>query len=335
MRKSVLLVGWLAMLSVVSIEGGIWYHHHVRSNRLQAWSNNIHVDKIPTLSPRGAKSVQNLPDKNLILALSPSGYSISYAETNGKLFVGDMASPADVEELSFAGSISNIKWIDNQSLLLVTASETSYSKNFVLYRYDFANHQRRLIYPFTGFQKDDFIQSIGFTVATNDTYIVIGNGQKNIVYQFNTNGILFQADLGGLVPVQICMGETNRNVYFQDIHNMLYVKSEENGSIHLIAKDAVLIRNIGNDIYYGILKNGSIVSVCKYENDSSSIVESLPKPISKSNLYVDHNGMVFTWNKQELRNEKHVWKVPSGFQMRMGDGGLFIASAKEIKMVVY
>lgn len=327
MRKSswTAIAIWGVLLTVgTSVAEGAVYHHEVVTMHpaVQTVQKSIN-----TLNPSHATPAPSVQDTSL-MGVSNDGNFLAYVTSSHELKITSVPAKT-TQTVAFLNPIIYLKWIENRSVFVVTKS----GGILTLYRYDLASGQEYEIHQFRGYQ----VQSIGFSPYTNDTYVIVGNGLDNAAYRFDTNGNFYSVYFHGVTPLHAAVGETNMTVYMESTAHSIVAESEVTGSTATVARNATLLTEMNNSIYFGSLSKRGITEIIKYANGATQQVVQFHSPQRSNDIFVDGKGHVFSINGDYVTNQStgQKWLIPKGSQAKCAQGGIVLMEKNAFKIIAY
>lgn len=320
---------------ITTIEVGVFQHYN---NLLVAASRATATTALNTaVQPTVLRNIQVL--QNNLAAVSDTGQSFAYVDPHEMLHVVDLQTGQEIYHLQLLYQPVYLSWIRNDSLFIGTTapdgqlqdlrlstisllgggsltnttgsgsnSQTTSSANATsgsATANSAAANSVRLLHVFTGYGTNATFKQIAFSPYTNDVYILIASSSASVVYHYGTNGNLEHIHLGGRYVTDVAMTRTAGVMYFQDLSSgtpNVWLFSRINGP-SLVQRNAVIVRVLGNDLYYGSVDgNGNVTAVYRDVNGKPSLVTSLTTPLSQQDVFVNDQGQVVTVNNGEKAN---------------------------------
>ena len=316
---------WGVLLTVgTSVAEGAVYHREVVTMKPAVRTVQKSINTLNPSHGIPAPGVQNTS----LMGVSNDGNFLAYVTSFHELTITSVPAKT-TQTVAFPNPIVYVKWIENRSVFVVTKS----GGNLTLYRYDLASGQKYEIHQFRGYQ----VQSIGFSPYTNDTYVIVGNGLDNAAYRFDTNGNFYDVYFRGMTPLHAAVGETNMTVYMESTAHTIVAESEVTGSTSTVARNAKLLTETNNSIYFGSLSKRGITEIEKYANGVTQKVVQFHSPQHSNDIFVDGKGYVFSINGDYVTNQStgQKWLIPKGSQVKCVESGIVLVEKNAFKIVAY
>jgi hypothetical protein len=320
---------------ITAIEVGVFQHYdHLL---VDASKTTASTALNATVQPTVLRNIQLL--QNNLAAVSDTGQSFAYVDPHEVLHVVDLQTGQEIYHLQLLYQPVYLSWIRDDSLFIGTTAPDGQLQDLRLSTISLigggssanttgngssaqtagstgatanansatsaADNAVRLLHVFTGYGTNATFKQIAFSPYTNDVYILIASSSASLVYHYGTNGNLENIDLGGRYVTDVGMTRTAGVMYFQDLSSgtpNVWLFSRINGS-SLVQRNAVIVRVLGNDLYYGSVdSSGNVTAVYKDVNGKSSLVSSLTTPMPQQDVFVNDEGQVMTVSNGQETN---------------------------------
>lgn len=326
----------VVLASITAIEIAVFQHYNTLLNTKPAVAADAQTSHTaPTgIDVTGFKPFLN----NSFLAVSDDHSRFAYIDSQSVLRVEDISTHKEIYSLQLLIKPVYLQWVNDDMLFIGTEVDNGGTKDLRLSTIDISSGTLRLIQSFAGFSPDSTFKQISFSSYTNDVYVLIGNQYNSALYHFDTNGNINRVYLGGRYVSNIGVTSTTGELYFQDFaegtKNVLVNSSSE---IHLIQRNAILLRVSGNVLYYGVLNSdGMVTSVAKYQNQTSTTVVTLPTPVDPSKILLtdDDEVVVLSDSAYTNLNDNQTVSLPAGAETLVKDNCLFIIRPNKVSVVM-
>jgi hypothetical protein len=275
---------------------------------------------------------------NRFLTVSNDHSRFAYIDSHNVLRVEDISTHKEIYSLQLLIKPVYLRWVNDDMLFIGTEIDNGGTKDLRLSTLDITSGTLRLIQSFAGFAPDSTFKQISFSSYTNDVYVLIGNQYNSALYHFDTNGTVNRVYLGGRYVSNVGVTSTTGELYFQDFaEGTKNVLINTNSEVHLIQRNAILLRVSRNVLYYGVLNsNGMVTSVAKYQNQSSTTVATLPTPVDPSKILLteDDEVVVLSDSAYKNLNSNQTVSLPAGAETLVKDNCLFIIRPNKVSIVM-
>lgn len=326
------LTKWGIVLAVITIvEASIFGHYNSLlsdGGSTTTAQDTTQTDADPMLTLKN----MNTLGPNQLVDITGDHSQIAYIDSQNVLHVRTFQSSKDVYTLPLLIKPVFLRWATDDVLIIGTEVDNGNTKNLRLSTISMTsgpNAQPRLIHEFDGVYPTANFMQVAESAATNDVYVLIGDEYSTVLYHFDTMSDLNEVSLGGRYVSNVGVTTTTDILYFQDhaegTPNVLFYQSPN--APQLITRNAVLLKVIGNALYYGTLnQSGLVTSIVKYQSGNSTTALTLDTPADPKKIFMADNNDVFVVSDDSYEDleTKKSFPIPSGAQTLIQDNSLFI-----------